>query len=61
MSRKNYTKMAAMFKLGFATAKKQSNIEGEACIMALLNAYMETALEDNPRFDKKKFLKACGK
>ncbi len=57
MTRKDYEKIAEVFRLFSGTPEEiaiHSTVNAMACCMAAQLA------EDNPRFDVDKFLKACG-
>ncbi len=56
MTTKHYVKMAATFAAAYKLNRKKCEIKN---LDKLVETYCETAREDNPRFDKSRFLEAC--
>lgn len=67
MHRKDYVKAAGIVKKQRNEARSTSRVIGpkqrlyeESVAIELENAFVELFQGDNPRFDKNKFLDACG-
>jgi hypothetical protein len=61
MSKKDYIKFAEMFKeqLGLAQEENDGSIS-ENAIEGIVFCVADIFAEDNPNFNRSKFLKACG-
>jgi hypothetical protein len=57
MSRKDYIKMAALLK---AQREGIQNLESLKIVDSVIKATADMFAEDNPRFDRDRYLKACG-
>lgn len=58
MTRKDYRLIAAVFRTGY---KQVANNDYERAVVAVMVDRLAEALtKENPRFDREKFLKACG-
>lgn len=55
MSRKDYIKMAALF------AEQRNKADAEAVLADLIWGYCDIAENDNPLFDRRRFIAACRK
>jgi hypothetical protein len=69
MTRKHYIAIAAKFKAEYESALRKCGCSGEqgmffegqaAGVRLAVEAFASLAAQDNPRFDRTRFLNACG-
>jgi hypothetical protein len=57
MTKKHFIKIAAEFKNNYLNAASD---EARAAIKSTVEGFCSVAISSNPRFDKSRFLAACG-
>jgi len=60
MSRKHFEALAAAIAENYQLAVDADNVEARAAIARLAGSIARACANDNPRFDDRRFLAACG-
>lgn len=60
MTRKDYEMIAKALKTQIEISRTYSEQDGEFAVVNIAFDLIEDLAKDNPRFDKDRFLKACG-
>ena len=60
MTKRHFEKLAKIIKEAKELIDEQGNSECDFALDVMTNKITEFCKEMNPRFDKKRFLKACG-